>query len=265
MIEALTDILDPRLDEFRQIRDRPLYEDSGKFIAESPEVVKRLLASGLEVRAILLSHQVLPRLQSALRDDIPAFLVDDAQVRELVGFPFHRGALAIGTRPQRTELPATLRRILVLEDLVDVDNVGAAVRNAAAFGIEAIVLSPRCADPFYRKAIRAAMGATFDMPILRLSRWPEPLFDLLGRHGLALVGTVVDQSVRPLGELQTDRGLAIAFGNEGAGLTPALKDACDELVTIPTASLVDSLNVAAAVAVVLHHCRPRNAGSEINP
>ena len=110
-VEEVSDAGDPRLSDYREIRDRPLAQDSGKFVAESAEVVRRLLESRLEVRSLLLSRSVLPRLRDLLRPGVPTFIVDDALVRALVGFPFHRGALAIGVRPTQLELPASLRRV----------------------------------------------------------------------------------------------------------------------------------------------------------
>ena len=143
--------------------------------------------------------------------------------------------------------------MVVLEDLVDVDNVGAITRNAAAFGADALVLSPRCADPFYRKAIRVALGAVFFLPIVRLSSWPHDLQALKQTHDLTLVGAVVDPTATPLPQATRPDRLAILFGSEGPGLSTAARAACDALVTIPMAPTADSLNVATAAAVALYH------------
>src|SRR5690349_6193948 len=122
---SIASLADLRLDPYRSLRDRPLYEDSGKFIAESSVVVRRLLASSLEVLSVLSSRRKIAEIADCLRPDVPTYLVDDALVESLVGFPFHRGVLALAVRPPPPVLPAQLRRVLVLEDLVDVDNVGA--------------------------------------------------------------------------------------------------------------------------------------------
>jgi tRNA G18 (ribose-2'-O)-methylase SpoU len=141
----------------------------------------------------------------------------------------------------------------VLEDLVDVDNVGSLVRNAAAFDADAVVLSPACADPFYRKAIRTSVGAVFALPIVRARAWPEDLAALGRRHGLALVGAVLDPGATPLPAFAPPPRFALLLGAEGPGLRPGTKGLCDALVTIPMApGKADSLNVATAGAVLLY-------------
>jgi tRNA G18 (ribose-2'-O)-methylase SpoU len=147
--------------------------------------------------------------------------------------------------------------LLVLEDLVDADNLGGCVRNAAAFGVDALVLSPRCADPFYRKAIRVAIGSTFLLPIVRLRSWPDDLLALKQRLGVHLLGAVVDERARPLAATPRPERVALLLGSEGPGLSPAARAACDSLVTIPMAAGADSLNVATAGAVALFHLQQR--------
>jgi tRNA G18 (ribose-2'-O)-methylase SpoU len=163
--------------------------------------------------------------------------------------------LAIAERPRRTDIPDGARTVVVLVDLVDVDNLGAMARNAAAFGADAILLSPRCADPFYRKAVRTSAGAVLSLPIVRAVRWPDDVLALRERHGLSLVGAVVDERAIPLASFVPPSRSAILFGAEGPGLAPEIQRLCDVLVTIPmaTAPAVDSLNVATAGAVFLYH------------
>jgi tRNA G18 (ribose-2'-O)-methylase SpoU len=148
--------------------------------------------------------------------------------------------------------------VVVLVDLVDVDNLGAMARNAAAFGADAMLLSPRCADPFYRKAVRTSAGAVLSLPIIRATRWPDDVLALRDQ-GFALVGAVLDERAIPLAGFVPPARLAILFGSEGPGLDEATKRACDTLVTIPMAKspAVDSLNVATAGAVVLYHITQR--------
>jgi tRNA G18 (ribose-2'-O)-methylase SpoU len=169
----------------------------------------------------------------------------------VTGFHIHRGCLAIGERPAGVALPENARAIVVLEDLVDVDNLGAMARNAAALGADALLLSPRCADPFYRKAIRVSMGTVFSLPIVRAARWPEDLL-ALRESGLTLIAAVVDPGALPLGQLSPPPRFALVLGSEGPGLSHAVKTACDVRVTIPMAA-ADSLNVATAGAILLHH------------
>ena len=150
-------------------------------------------------------------------------------------------------------MPAACRTVVVLEDLVDVDNLGAMARNAAAFGADALVLSPRAADPYYRKAIRVSMGCVFNLPVIRAQRWPDDLLRLRDQHGLALVAAVVDAAATPLGRFRWPERVALLLGSEGPGLTPAAAALCDHRVTIPMApDRADSLNVATAGALFLY-------------
>lgn len=252
-IHAVADPQDPRLDDYRRLKEHALKEDSGKFIAESEPVVRKLLASALPVHSVLLTPTHLATLGPDLRADVPVFLAEPSVLDAIAGFHVHRGCLAVGGRPSRPQIPADARTIVVLEDLVDVDNVGAMVRNSAAFGADAMVLSPRCADPFYRKAIRVSMGTVFAVPLVRLQRWPEDLHDLCKRFQFALVGTVVDATAIPLSEFHWPERTAMVLGSEGPGLSATCRALCDHLVTIPMArDKADSLNVATAGALFLN-------------
>jgi len=246
----VTDPADPRLDDYRELRDRRLNEEGSRFVAESELGVRKLLASPLRVHSVLLTA---PRL-NALEDLLAAVevLVAPQEVLDgVAGFHVHRGCLAIGERPREATLPAEARAVVVLEDLVDVDNLGAITRNAAALGAHALVLSPRCADPFYRKAIRVSMGSVFHLPIVRASRWPAELLALRDR-GFTLVGAVLDEAAVPVHAFAHPARFALVLGAEGPGLSAGTKQLCDARVTIPMAPGADSLNVATAGAVLLY-------------
>jgi tRNA G18 (ribose-2'-O)-methylase SpoU len=253
----IDDADDPRLADYRQLKERHLNAGSGRFIAESERVVRRLLGSGLTVHSVLVTP---PRLQ-AMRDvfdggvpmTCPVYLASQPVIDAIAGFHVHRGCLAVGERPPPRPVPPDARRILVLEDLVDVDNLGALVRNAAAFGADALLLSPRCADPFYRKAIRVSLGSVFTLPITRLERWPEDL-DGLRTGGFALIAAVVEPDATPLAAFVPPPRWALLLGAEGPGLSPGAIARCDHRVTIPMSTTLgaDSLNVATAGAVMLY-------------
>jgi tRNA G18 (ribose-2'-O)-methylase SpoU len=252
-IIAVTDADDPRLGEYRQLKEHSLKAASGRFIAESEPVVRKLLASPLPVHSLLLTQGHLDRLAPALRPGVPIFVADQDTLDQIAGFHVHRGCLAVGGRPAAMTIPADARTVVVLEDLVDVDNVGAMVRNAAAFGADAVLLSPRAADPFYRKAIRVSMGTVFSLPIVRATRWPADLLALRTGAGLTLVGTVLDAGATPLSEFRWPDRVALLLGAEGPGLNAATKALCDHLITVPMArDKADSLNVATAGALFLH-------------
>jgi tRNA G18 (ribose-2'-O)-methylase SpoU len=258
----ITDADDVRLADYRALKERHLNAESGRFVAESERVVRRLLASALAVRSVLVTPPRLRALEDALatpeaggatRADVPVYVATQPVLDAVAGFHVHRGCLAIGERPTARALPAAARGVVVLEDLVDVDNLGAIARNAAAFGANALVLSPRCADPFYRKAIRVSLGAVFDLPIVRLGRWPDDL-DVLRKLGFSLVAAVLSPTATPLPRFQPPARWALLLGAEGPGLSAEAVLRCHHSVTIPmsTSTGADSLNVATAAAVMLY-------------
>ena len=261
-VSEVTDALDPRLADYRALKERHLNAESGRFVAESERVVRRLLASALRVHSVLVTPPRLRALEDALaepdatgapRDDVPVYVASQGVVDAIAGFHVHRGCLAIGERPAPRAVPAGARGVVVLEDLVDVDNLGAIARNAAAFGADALVLSPRCADPFYRKAIRVSLGAVFDLPVVRLAAWPDDL-DVLRKLGFSLVAAVLSPGATPLPRFAPPARWALLLGAEGPGLSPGAVTRCHHSVTIPmsTSTGADSLNVATAAAVMMY-------------
>jgi tRNA G18 (ribose-2'-O)-methylase SpoU len=264
----VTDADDPRLADYRALKERHLNAEGGRFVAESERVVRRLLASGLGVHSVLATPPRLRALEDALAaprprvdpsaralpdGELPVYVASQAVLDAIAGFHVHRGCLAIGERPTSRALPTGARGVVVLEDLVDVDNLGVIARNAAAFGADALVLSPRCADPFYRKAIRVSLGAVFDLPIVRLARWPDEL-DTLRELGFSLVAAVLSPGATPLPRFVPPARWALLLGAEGPGLSPGAVLRCHHSVTIPmsTSTGADSLNVATAAAVMLY-------------
>jgi tRNA G18 (ribose-2'-O)-methylase SpoU len=220
-------------------------------VAESERVVRRLLGSRLRVHSVLLTAPRLATLADALDGPFPVYLAAQALLDRIAGFHVHRGCLAVGERPSAVEIPPKARRLVVAEDLTDVDNLGAIARHAAAFGADALVLSPRSADPFYRKAIRVSIGAVFELPVVRLPRWPADLAALRA-DGLALIAAVLDADATPLKTFSPPPRFALLLGAEGPGLSREARAACDHRVTIPMSPGADSLNVAAAAAIFLY-------------
>jgi len=257
---------DPRLADYRALKERHLNAESGRFVAESERVVRRLLASGLRVHSVLATPPRLRALEDALAARAaagpapPVYVAAQPVLDAVAGFHVHRGCLAIGERPTSRALPPDARGVVVLEDLVDVDNLGAVARNAAAFGADALVLSPHCADPFYRKAIRVSLGAVFDLPVVRLASWPEDL-DVLRKLGFSLMAAVLSPGATPLPRFAPPDRWALLLGAEGPGLSPGAVMRCHASVTIPmsTSTGADSLNVATAAAVMLY-ALTRSAG-----
>ena len=260
---------DPRVSDYTQLTDvhlRKLREPAeGMYIAESSRVLRRALAAGHRPRSFFLAEKWLADLQDVLAayPDVPAFIGSAALLEEITGFHLHRGAMAAMQRPEPVplhELLAGARRVAVLEDIVDHTNVGAIFRSAAALDVDAVLISPRCGDPLYRRSVRVSMGTVFQVPWARLESWPQDL-SLLKEAGFAvaaleLTGDAVDVDV--LAARNPDR-LALVLGTEGAGMSAETLAAVDLAVKIPMRTGVDSLNVAAASAVAFWELRHRRS------
>lgn len=242
---------DPRLADYGRLKERHLNAEGGRFVAESERVVRRLVESPLTVCSVLLTPARLATLGDALGGPFPVFVAAQPVLDAIAGFHVHRGCLAIGERPSPAPLPRGARALVVLEDLTDVDNLGALARHAAAFGVDALVLSPRCADPFYRKAIRVSLGAVFTLPVMRAQAWPDDLAALRA-DGVEIVGAVVEPGATPLARFRAPARFALLLGAEGPGLSSSARASCDHVVTIPMSAGADSLNVATAGAIFLY-------------
>ena len=259
--------LGPELDDFARLTDVVLRRVSepagGLYIAESSTVIGRAIRAGHRPRSVLTLEQWLPELSLLLADfpDVPVYVGTAELLRDLTGFTMHRGALASMHRPAPIpvgELLATARRVVIIEDVVDHTNVGAVFRSVAGLGADAVLITPRCADPLYRRSVRVSMGTVFQVPWTRLPEWPEArrLLDDAGFHlaALALRGDAV--SLADFAAATPDR-IAILLGTEGDGLSRDALQASDTVITIPMSRGVDSLNVAAASAVALWALRVR--------
>lgn len=260
-IEAV-DVDDPQLRDYVDLRDvhlRKLLEtERGIFLAEGEKVLRRALESGNRPRSFLMSTRWLEPLADLLDTvEVPCFVLGDDQIEALTGFHVHRGALGAFERPKLPTTEEVLQgadRVVVIEDVMDHTNIGAIFRSAAALGFDAIVLSPRCADPLYRRAIKVSMGSVFWMPYARLEDWrdaPE-MFRRAGFTTFAL--TLADDSV-PIDRVRAAGKIALLAGSEGHGLSQHWTRSADHRVTIPMRAEIDSLNVAAAVAVACWQLR----------
>lgn len=260
----VTDPADPRLADYVRLRDvnlrKSLEAEHGLFIAEGEKVIRRAVAAGHPVRSALMARRWFEPLADVLDGvDAPVYVADDAAMEAITGFPVHRGALASLERlplPGMDAVVAGARRVLVLEDLVDHANVGSIYRCAAALGIDAIVLSPRCADPLYRRAIKVSMGAVFAIPYARMTDRHADLGKLRAA-GFTLLALTPDQAATPLDRASTDGRVALMLGSEGDGLSSRWLDEADERVCIAMSAAamsngVDSLNVTAAAAIACH-------------
>lgn len=262
-IIEVTDLAAPELDVYArltgaQLRNR-LEPDKGVFIAESPKVIATALDAGYEPLSLLMERRHIegdaqPIL--ARCGEIPVYTAERETLARLTGFELTRGVLCAMRRPRLPsveEVCARARRVAVLEGIVDHTNVGAIFRSAAALGIDAVLVTPTCCDPFYRRAVRVSMGTVFQVPWTYLpadTDWQETLH-ALGFRTAAMA--LRDDSLRiDDARLRTLPRLAIVLGTEGDGLAGSTIAACDYTVRIPMTHGVDSLNVAAASAVAFY-------------
>lgn len=261
----VADASDPSLSDYRDLTDvalrRVLEPAGGLYIAESAKVIGRALAAGHLPRSVLVQQKWVADVEPLLADhpDVPVFIVPPEVAEALTGYAVHRGALAAMHRPpQRSveEVVAGARLVVVLEDLVDHTNVGAIFRAVAGLGADAVLVTPRCADPLYRRSVRVSMGTVFQVPWTRLPEWREAR-GILHDAGFELSALALDDRGVPLDQFAAARPdrIALLLGAEGDGLSRRALEAADSVVTIPMAHGVDSLNVAAAAAVALWELR----------
>lgn len=260
-LERVLDPADPRVHEYVGLTDMALRTRrepaEGLYLAESDKVIRRALAAGHRPRSFLMGERWLDELSdlvaAADRDDVPVYVGDRAVLEAITGFHLHRGAIAAMHRPAPRPVVGVLagaRRVVVLEDVVDHTNVGAVFRSAAALGFDAVLVTPRCADPLYRRSVRVSMGTVFQVPWTRIDPWPASV-DVLRRAGFTVVSLSLAPDALTLDELAADppQRVALVLGTEGDGLGASTVAASDLAVRIPMAGGVDSLNVAAAGAV----------------
>ncbi|MEP7161466.1 MAG: RNA methyltransferase [Dermatophilaceae bacterium] len=261
MLIEVDDPSDPRLEDYLRLTDMVLRTrvepERGLYLAESEKVIRRALAAGHRPRSYLLAPRWLDDLDDLIAaadaDGVPVYVGEHPVISALTGFHLHRGALASMHRPELLTPEHVLtgaRRVIVLEDIVDHTNVGALFRSVAALGMDGVLITPRCADPLYRRSVRVSMGAVFQVPWARIDSWPGGI-EKLRAAGFAVVALTLHAQAIGLDEFAAEapERLALVLGTEGDGLAGRTVAACDHVVRIPMAGGVDSLNVAAAGAV----------------
>ncbi|CBT75819.1 putative RNA methyltransferase [Glutamicibacter arilaitensis Re117] len=262
-IMQVADLSDARLDEYLRLSEAHLRMrtdvENGLYIAESTKVVQRAINAEHVPRSFLLAEKHLDQLVEEFNrfPDAPIFIGDDRQLEDLVGFHLHRGAMASMNRPEPLDLSQVLEassRVAILEDIADHTNLGAIIRSASGLGVDAVLLTPKCVDPWYRRSARVSMGTVFDLPWVRMLSWPEDI-RTLKQHGYQMLAMELTDDAIPLNEVQITAGqkVAMILGNEGRGVTAQALEAVDQTVIIPMHREVDSLNVGAASAIAFWH------------
>ena len=274
-IIEITDYAAPELDVYARLTEGQLKSRAdltkGLFIAESPNVILRALDGGYEPVSLLMERK---HIEGQAREvvercgDIPLYTAPLAVLTELTGFPLTRGVLCAMRRRPLPSPEAVLngaRRIAVLEDIMNPTNVGAIFRSAAALGMDAVLLTPSCSDPLYRRAVRVSMGTVFQIPWTHigeaLTDWPHPGLERLRALGFKTAAMALREDSVSIDDpaLMAEEKLAVVLGTEGEGLADGTIADCDYTVRIPMSHGVDSLNVAAASAVAFWQLSRRRA------
>jgi tRNA G18 (ribose-2'-O)-methylase SpoU len=261
-----------------QLRNR-LEPEKGLFIAESHKVIVRALAAGVQPLSFLVEESWLPDLEQTFAQvdkdwgtDIPVYVASSEQLKAITGYPLHRGALAAMRRwqlPTVEEICHDAHRIAIMENIVDPTNVGALIRSAAALDIDAVLVTPSCGDPLYRRSARVSMGTVFQVPWTRICEdnphaWPVKGLQDIHKLGFTTAAMALQDNSLSLDELvqrihsgNVDK-LALIFGTEGDGLSAQTIENANCTVRIPMSNGVDSLNVAASSAVAFYATRPNH-------
>jgi len=264
-VVRIESIDDPRVELYRNIRDRDLYGRERVFVAESEMVIRRLLPFAHRIRSLLLTparYEVLRNELDVLPESVPVYVAEMDVLCDVAGFHIHRGALAIAERPSAEELsvPYLLGhltdraelRLLLAEGITNVDNVGGLVRAAAAFGIDAVVFDSTCCDPLYRKAVRVSVGHVLTVPWAISTDWIGDLEKLKQQWGFTLIAAESTDAAIPLWDVPETQRWALIVGSEASGVAAESLNCCDFVAEIPMHRDVPSINVASAAAVAMY-------------
>ena len=250
----------PELQPYRTMRQSQDHWQNGIFVAEGEKVVRRLLESRFTVVSVLLPEKWLPAYEPLLLarpENIPVYLADKKLLESLIGFSMFQGLLAVGKIPARLALADLWqqsrppRLFAAVEGLTNAENLGALVRNCAAFNTDALIVGETSSSPFLRRAVRNSMGTIFQLPVLETPNLLGTLRDLRAQ-GIRTIAAHPHVEGRVLSQVDFTRDCCILFGSEGYGISDAAREICDDAVAIPMPPTVDSLNVAAAAAVFLY-------------
>lgn len=253
----ITNLADARLVDYSHQTDVALRKargtEHGLYIAESALVLERAIRAGHVPRSVLALGNSVDEAVRLVGDDVPIYSGSSELLEELTGYLLHRGLIAAMNRPvlpSPESLLSTAKRVIILENVADPTNVGAIFRSVGAIGADAVFVTPRCSDPFYRRSIRVSMGTVLQVPWTRLGDWTSTR-RLLAASGFQIAALALTPDAVSLRDFVAPGKLALVLGAEGDGLTPEALAAADTIVQIPMAHGIDSLNVAATAAVAM--------------
>jgi tRNA G18 (ribose-2'-O)-methylase SpoU len=250
----------PELQPYRTMRRQHEHRQQGIFVAEGEKVVRRLLESRFNVVSVLLPEKWLKELEPLLKsrpEQIEVFVAEKALLETLTGFSMYQGLLAVGKVPAMPTLAEVITRsaqprlLAAADSLSSAENLGALVRNCAAFSTQALIVGETCSSPYLRRAVRSSMGTIFQMPIVETDSLVNALRDLRDR-GIRCIAAHPHADRRTVSQASFAGDCCVVFGSEGYGISPAVLDACDEAAAIPMPETVDSLNVGSAAAMFLY-------------
>lgn len=252
---------DPRLAAYNSLKGKSLERD-GIFIAEGEKVVKSMMDSGCRIASCLTASGAITRYRSLLagmaKRKAPAYVASDKLVEEIIGFRFHKGIMAVGYCPEKVTLSDALKDskrplfLVALNAVNDPQNVGLIARNAAAFGVQALIVDHATYDPYYRKAVRVSMGAIFTLPVCYEKDLRSSLIRLKEKHDTRVIAATPGKGADDIAGAKLSGNICFVFGNEDKGVSRRILNIADDRVRIPISKAVDSLNVAGACAVCLY-------------
>jgi tRNA G18 (ribose-2'-O)-methylase SpoU len=258
-IKHVSSLDDPSIIPFYSLKERTLASRHGLFVVEGFFLLQRLLLSPYCTQAILLEEKYIEKLSHIIPVDVQIYSCSKKLISQIAGFDFHRGVIALAARkpvqPIRNfkYFNTTSLLFVICPEINDVENLGVIMRNAAAFGVNAFIIGPRCCDPFARRALRASMGAAFQLPLFNSLNLENDLQWLTERFHFQFYAAVADGTASPLSQMHCPDHVGLLFGNEANGLDTKWIPYCAVRITIPMKTGVDSLNVAVASGIILHH------------
>jgi tRNA G18 (ribose-2'-O)-methylase SpoU len=250
---------DPRVANYRNMKDRALDRGGRFFIAEGEYILKRLLESDFPIDSVLLADRRVDEIGPMIPAEVPVYVVPQAMMNQILGLKFHSGVMACGRRKPAGTIDQVIPKdretltLVICPEIANAENIGSMIRLAAGFGADAIILGERCHDPFWRQSVRVSMGTIFSLPMVQSDDLLRDLKRLRDEWGVEMIATVIDPSAEPLEHARRGKKIGLLFGNEAQGLDRPMVEACDRKVMIPMHHGTDSLNVAVAAGIFLYH------------